>query len=53
MATMIYRQAIISYDMQSAAATSVLLLALTLILVTLYYRVAHPMALDRTAATEN
>jgi putative spermidine/putrescine transport system permease protein len=53
MATMIYRQAIISYDMQAAAATSVLLLALTLVLVTLYYRVAHPIAQVGTAAAEN
>jgi putative spermidine/putrescine transport system permease protein len=43
MATLIYRQAIVAYDMPSAAATSMLLLAITVILVTLYYRVASPI----------
>jgi putative spermidine/putrescine transport system permease protein len=47
MATLIYRQAIVSYDMPSAAATSMLLLAITVILVALYYRVAAPIPLGR------
>src|SRR5262249_53335925 len=43
MATLIYRQAIIAYDLPSAAATSVVLLLITVSLVTLYYRVSRPM----------
>jgi putative spermidine/putrescine transport system permease protein len=43
MATLVYRQAVVSYDVPGAAATSMLLLIITLVLVTLYYRVARPL----------
>jgi putative spermidine/putrescine transport system permease protein len=43
MATLIYRQAVVVYDLPSAAATSILLLGLTMVLVILYYRVAQPL----------
>jgi putative spermidine/putrescine transport system permease protein len=43
MATLIYQQAIVSYDLPSAAATSLLLLAMTVIMVATYCRVARPI----------
>jgi putative spermidine/putrescine transport system permease protein len=49
MATLIYRQAVITYDMPSAATTSMLLLAITVVLVTLYYRVARPLPSGRNS----
>jgi len=47
MATLIYRQAVVAYDLPSAAATSMVLLTITVILVTFYYRVARPLPLNR------
>jgi putative spermidine/putrescine transport system permease protein len=43
MATLIYRQAVVVYDLPSAAASSILLLILTIILVVFYYRIAQPL----------
>jgi len=48
MATLIYRQAVVAYDLPSSAAASMLLLLITIVLVTFYYRLAQP--LPRTLA---
>jgi ABC-type spermidine/putrescine transport system permease subunit I len=48
MAPLIYRQAVVAYDLPSSAAASMLLLLITIVLVTFYYRLAQP--LPRTLA---
>jgi putative spermidine/putrescine transport system permease protein len=53
MATLIYRQAVVAYDLPSAAATAMLLLAITVVLVASYYRIARPLPSAGVAASMN
>jgi putative spermidine/putrescine transport system permease protein len=52
MATLIYRQAVVVYDLPSAAASAILLLCISMILVILYYRIAQPLPGGRRKGEE-